>query len=62
MVFWFQKKTYDPLFVRSLDPNYIALHVGKQGARSAKTDAMALVFEKPATEPKLNLDAKTLLT
>ena len=44
------------------NPNYIALHTNKQRAYSAKVGALSPVFEKSAAEPKLNLDAKTLLT
>ena len=35
--------------------NYIAIHVGKQGAYSAEIGAQAQVFEKSATESKSKL-------
>ena len=46
--------------IQTIYPKHIPLLAGKQRVRSAEVGALAPVFEKSATEPKLKYKSKLL--
>ena len=48
--------------LQTVSPNRVALHVSKQETNSAEIGALALVFEKSATEPNRKITMTLLQT